>query len=55
MILAIEDVREKKKEYLRVSNEFHVPRASLFRLVNSNEKNNKVTASTTFDREPVFF
>nr|CAD7576313.1 unnamed protein product [Timema californicum] len=54
MTLAIEAVREKKMGYLKASKEFQVPRASLFRLANSNEKSAKVAASTTLGRKPVF-
>ena len=54
MARAITAVREKKMGYLKASKEFQVPRASLFRLVNSKEQDAKVAASTTLGRKPVF-
>ncbi|KAG8196604.1 hypothetical protein JTE90_014163 [Oedothorax gibbosus] len=54
MAKAVEAVRAKKMGYLKASKEFQVPRATLFRLVNSKEKSAEVVASTTLGRKPVF-
>lgn len=54
MECAIKAVREKKMGYLKAAKEFAVPRATLYRLVNSEEQDVKKAASTTLGRKPVF-
>lgn len=54
MAKAIAAVREKKMGYLKASKEFKVPRATLFRLANKQEKDSKVAASTNLGRKPIF-
>lgn len=51
---AIKAVRDKKMGYLEAAKDFAVPRATLFRLVNSEEQDVKKAASTTIGRKPVF-
>ncbi|GFS39850.1 hypothetical protein NPIL_115141 [Nephila pilipes] len=52
MAEAIESVLEKKMGYLQKPKEFRIPIASLFRLVNSKEKNANVAASTALVHKP---
>lgn len=51
---AIKAVRDKKMGYLKAAKESAVPRATLYRLVNSEEQDVKKAASTTLGRKPVF-
>lgn len=52
---AIKAVRDNKMGYLKAVKESAVPRATLYRLVNSEEQDAKKAASTTLGRKPVFF